>query len=230
MIYSIICSRKDKRPVNFDNLLKYFIEANIHCVVAYDQEGVFQGYNNTLNNLHEAFNVKDDDIIILCHDDIQIFSDRDQFVKTLTDSLASDSVGFVGPAGTTLLGTNAMWWDPHLRQQGYHRGFVFQGSDVNKLTPNYFGPHGNVVVLDGLFLAAKKKTIDKIGGLGKPKEFPNGWDYYDLFYTMTAYEKGFTNKTVPIILTHYSDGVMRPTWDENRKEFRKMFRLPTRCM
>ena len=116
MIYSIICSRKDKRPVNFDNLLKYFIDANIHCVVAYDQEGVFQGYNDTLNNLHEAFNVKDDDIIILCHDDIQIFSDRDQFVKTLTDSLAPENVGFVGPVGTTLLGTNAMWWDPHLRK------------------------------------------------------------------------------------------------------------------
>ena len=229
MIYSIICSRIDKRPVNFDNLLKYFIDANIHCVVAYDQEGVFQGYSNTLNTLHEAFNVQDDDIIILCHDDIQIFSDRDQFVKTLTDSLAPENVGFVGPAGTTLLGTNAMWWDPNLRQQGYHRGFVFQGSDINKLTPNYFGHQGNVVVLDGLFLAAKKRTIDKIGGLGKPKEFPNGWDYYDLFYTLTAFEKGLTNKTVPIILTHYSDGLMRPTWDENRKEFRKLFRLPTRC-
>jgi len=227
MIYSIICSRKDKRPVNFDNLLKYFIDAKIHCVVAYDQEGIFQGYHNTLKSLPD---VKDDDIIILCHDDIQIFSDRDQFVQILTDELAKPDVGFVGPVGTTTLGTNAMWWDPHLRQQGLHRGFVFQGSDLNKLTPNYFGPQGNVVVLDGLLLAAKKKTIDGIGGLGKPKEFPNGWDYYDLFYTLSAYEKGFTNKTVPIMLTHYSNGQMRPTWDENRKEFRKMFRLPVRCV
>jgi hypothetical protein len=224
MIYSIICSRKDKPPVNFNLLLDYFKKAGIECVVAYDQEGVFQGYDNTIKSL----NAKDDDIIILCHDDIQIFSDRDQFVKILTDELARPDVGFVGVAGTTYLGTNAMWWDQNLRQQGFHRGFVFQGSDIKKLTPNYFGHHGNVVVLDGLFLAAKKRTLD-IVGTQKPKEFPNGWDYYDLFYTLTAYERGFNNKTVPIILTHYSDGLMRPTWDENRKEFRKMFRLPVRC-
>lgn len=224
MIYSIICSRKDKRPVNFDNLLKYFIDAKIHCVVAYDQEGIFQGYHNTLKSL----NAKDDDIIILCHDDIQIFSDRDQFINILTEELSKPDVGFVGPAGTTYLGPNAVWWDHILRQQNYHRGFVFQGSDPKKLNPNHFGPHGNVVVLDGLFLAAKKRTLDVVG-IQKPKEFPNGWDYYDLFYTLTAYERGFTNRTVPIILTHYSDGVMRPTWDENRKEFRKMFRLPARC-
>lgn len=224
MIYSIICSRKDKEPINFKNLLKYFKDANIDCRVAYDQEGVFQGYHKTVKEL----NAKDDDIIILCHDDIQIFSDRDQFLDILTESLVPQDVGFVGPVGTTLLGTNAMWWDPHLRQQGYHRGFVFQGSNIKKLNPNYFGHHGNVVVLDGLFLAARKSTLDVVG-LNKPEEFPNGWDYYDLFYTLTAYERGFTNKTIPIILTHYSDGVMRPTWDENRKEFRKLFRLPVRC-
>ena len=224
MIYSIICSRKDKEPINFRNLLKYFKDANIDCRVAYDQEGIFQGYNNTVKSL----NAKDDDIIILFHDDIQIFIDRDQFVNILTESLVPQDVGFVGPVGTTLLGTNAMWWDPHLRQQGYHRGFVFQGSNIKKLNPNYFGHHGNVVVLDGLFLAARKSTLDVVG-LNKPEEFPNGWDYYDLFYTLTAYERGFTNKTIPIILTHYSDGVMRPTWDENRKEFRKLFRLPARC-
>lgn len=224
MIYSIICSRKDKPPVNFNNLLKYFKDANVECRVAYDQEGIFQGYQKTVKEL----NANDDDIIILCHDDIQIFSDRDQFVNTLQDELNKANVGFVGVAGTTNLTTNAMWWDPNLRQQGYHRGFVFQGDNPRNLSPNYFGPHGNVVVLDGLFLATKKRVLDVIG-MEKPKEYPNGWDFYDLYYTLTAYERGFTNKTVPIILTHYSDGFMRPTWDENRKEFRKMFRLPVRC-
>lgn len=224
MIYSIICSRKDSPPVNFNNLLKYFKEANVDCRVAYDQEGIFQGYHNTIKSL----NAKDDDIIILCHDDIQIFSDRDQFVNILQEELQKPTVGFVGVAGTTNLSTNAMWWDPNLRQQRYHRGFVFQGNNPRNLTPNYFGPHGNVVVLDGLFLATTKKVLDVIG-IEKPKEYPNGWDFYDLHYTLTAFERGFTNKTVPIILTHYSDGFMRPTWDENRKEFRKLFRLPVRC-
>ena len=224
MLHSIICSRKDKAPLGFTNLLNYFKSANVNTHVAYDQEGIFQGYTKAF----EEINPDPLDIVILCHDDIRIFSDRDQFTSILTQALSDPKVAFVGPAGTTLLGTNAMWWDLHNRQQGYHRGFVFQGSNWHDLKPNYFGPQGNVVVLDGLFLAARAETLKAIG-LQKPKEYPNGWDFYDLHYTLTAYEKGYFNRTVPIMLTHYSDGMMRPTWDENRKEFRKLFRLPVRC-
>jgi hypothetical protein len=224
MIYCIICSRKEKQPLNFNSLLDYYRKAGVDVRVAYDQEGIFQGYSKTFAEI----NPNPQDIVILCHDDVQIFSDRDQFVDILTNALSDPKVAFVGPAGTTMLGTNAMWWDLHLRQTGYHRGFVFQGSARHDLKPNYFGPHGNVVVLDGLFLAARAETLRAIS-LDKPKEYPNGWDFYDLHYTLTAYEKGYFNRTVPIMLTHYSDGRMRPTWDENRKEFRKLFRLPVRC-
>jgi hypothetical protein len=191
----------------------------------YDQLGIFQGYDSAVNSL----NLKADDIVILCHDDIQILQNRSDFHEILQSALDKPLTGFVGVAGTTELGTNAMWWDPNRRAQGKHSGFVFQGQDYYSMTPNYFGPHRNCVVLDGLFLAAKYSTIQLIGGLAKPAQFPNGWDYYDLYYTLTAYEKGLENRTIPLIMTHYSDGMMRPTWDQNRKEFLKMFRLPVSC-
>jgi hypothetical protein len=96
------------------------------------------------------------------------------------------------------------------------------------MTPNYFGPCRNVVVLDGLFIAAKKKTLDLIG-LKKPKEFSQNWDFYDLYYTLKAYEMGFFNKTVPVLILHNSDGHTRESWEINRRAFIKMFRLPVKC-
>ena len=224
MIYSIICSRRDRPPINFNKVLTYFQRAGIKWHVEYDPPGIFEGYEKALSKLE----LDQNDIVILCHDDIQIFNDPLDFSALLTKELSNTSVGFVGPAGTTYLDNNAVWWDAANRSKGLHRGFVFQGSDPNTMTPNYFGPHGNVVVLDGLFLAARKFTLDLVG-IKKPGAFKNGWDFYDLVYTVTAYEEGLFNKTIPIILTHYSNGEMRSTWNENRIEFMKMFRFPIRC-
>ena len=225
-IYTFICSRYDRPPVNFGKLVN-FMNTVGEIRILYDQIGIFNGYENGLESFGDA--IKSDDIVVLCHDDIQIFTSPLDFKLILEEELSRPNTGFVGVAGTTHLGKNAMWWDPEKRLKGLHKGFVFQGHDIYNLSPNYFGAHGNVVCLDGLFLACKKSTIDLIGGLGKPGQFKNGWDFYDIFYTISAYEKGLFNRTVPILLTHYSDGMMRPTWDENRKEFCKMFRLPIVC-
>lgn len=227
MIHTVICSRKDKPPKNFKGLLNFFERLDDSVTVAYDQEGIFQGYSNTVKNLPNA---RKNDIVILCHDDIQIFNDLDDFRDLLYDELlfTDEKVGFVGVAGAKLLQPQAVWWDPKLRAEGKLRGFVFQGSDPKTMVPNYFGPHGPVVVLDGLFLAARKEVLDHIG-LDKPADFDNGWDFYDLEYTLKAYELGYTNKTIPVLLTHYSDGIPRDTWEKNRRCFIKKHRLPVSC-
>jgi len=224
MIYAIICSRTTKPSKTLPKLLSYLIEANIKYHVSYDANSMFEGYQTGLDTLNPGR----EDIVIMCHDDIEVLSDRVVFKRTLEEALAKKSVGFVGPAGTTYLGSDAIWWDINRRATGLHSGFVFQGDDHNTMTPNYFGPCRNVVVIDGLFLAARRETLDQIG-LGKPKEFPTNWDFYDLYYTLSAYEQGFTNKTVPIVVLHNSNGYMRETWDANRQAFRKMFRLPVGC-
>ena len=224
MIYAIICSRRDKPTKSLPKLVNYLAKANILYHISYDAESMFKGYEDGL----KALTPDPEDIVILCHDDIEILSDRDDFTETLTKSLSDQKVGFVGPAGTTYLATDAVWWDMGRRQQGLHSGFVFQGHDHKTMTPNYFGPCRNVVVLDGLFLASRKSTLDQVG-LQKPKEFPTNWDFYDLYYTLTAYEQGFVNKAIPVLILHNSDGMMRDTWDQNRKAFQRMFRLPIWC-
>jgi hypothetical protein len=224
MIYSVICSRSNKPNNTLPKLLSYFNRNNIKYWVSYDANSMFEGYKLGI----EKLNPSPDDIVILCHDDIEILSEGSVFKEILTTELISGDVGFVGPAGTTHLGADAVWWDMTRRQQGLHSGFVFQGHDYKTMTPNYFGPCRNVVVLDGLFLAARKSTLDKIG-LNKPKEFPTNWDFYDLYYTLTAYEMGLTNKAIPIVILHNSNGYMRETWEANRLGFKKIFRLPVRC-
>lgn len=224
MIYTIICSRKDKVNKSLSNLISYLTRADIKYYIAYDQESIFKGYELGLEELKP----NPEDIIILCHDDIELLSDVEDFKQTLVSSLADPKIGFVGPAGTTDLGIDATWWHQTRRSQGLHSGFVFQGSNRETMIPNYFGPCRNVVVLDGCFIAARKSTLDLVE-IKKPKSFPTNWDFYDLYYTMRAYELGFTNRTIAILILHNSDGEMRPTWDENRKAFRNMFRLPVRC-
>lgn len=225
MIYSIICSRRDKPTKELDKLIYYFTSLNIKYHISYDAESVFQGYKEGIDKLNPGKN----EFVILCHDDIEILSDRDDFRNIIKEYLFNPKIAFIGPAGTTFLGQDAVWWELNRRQQGFHSGFVFQGKDTLTMTPNYFGPCGNVVVLDGLFLAARREMLDLIG-LDKPKQFPTNWDFYDLYYTLSAYEKGYFNKTVPILIRHVSNGEMRQTWDENRKAFQRMFSLPVRCV
>ena len=226
MIYAIICSRKKDNRNNLKNILEYFTKAEVKYHVSYDAESIFKGYREGL----EALKPEDNDIIILCHDDIEIISDRDSFKSVLENSLAPKKVAFVGVAGTTHLAKDAVWWDLNRRQQGLHRGFVFQGENNETMTPNYFGPAGTVVALDGCFIATKKYILDDIG-IDQPDSFEGKWDFYDLLFTVTAYNKGYFNKAVPVVIRHNSRGelVGRDSWFKNRGAFMRMFNLPIIC-
>jgi len=193
------------------------------CCISYEAPSMFSGYQNAFDVLKPS----DEDIVVMCHDDIEILSDGNEYKKLLEESLSDPQVGFVGVAGTTYLDRDAVWWEPNRRARGLHSGFVFQGEETRHMVLNWFGPWRNVVVLDGCFMAAKARTMKRVG-FDKPQQFPGNWDFYDLHYTMTAFDMGCVNKTLPIILLHNSSGniVGRESWQANRMEFMKMHRLP----
>ena len=166
----------------------------------------------------------------MCHDDIEILNDPKEFVKILRKSLSDPKVGIVGAAGTTHLTKSGVWWERDIWQQKGHRGTVFHGKDKWEMETTYYGPPGNVVVCDGLFLAARISTLWEIG-LTKPKTYKGEWDFYDLTYCMRAYEKGYINQVGPILLRHESSGDLagRDSWHENRKKFLSLFRTPVKC-
>jgi GT2 family glycosyltransferase len=209
-----------------ERLENYLSRHQMPCSIAYDAPSMFSGYRDAFDVLKPS----DDDIVVMCHDDIEILSDGNEYKKLLEEYLSEPNVGFVGVAGTTYLDKDAVWWEQTRRARGLHSGFVFQGTGMRNMVPNWFGPWRNVVVLDGCFMAARAGTMRRVG-FDQPEQFPGNWDFYDLHYTMTAFHMGYVNKTLPIIIVHNSPGNIagRESWQANRIEFIKMHRLPAWC-
>ena len=212
-----ICSRKEKESLCLDSIRGYAKSCpptmDLRVKVAYDAPSIYEGHKS--NILPESPN--DNDIIVMCHDDIEILSHHEHFYHFLQLALKR-GVGFIGVAGATLFDTNGAWW--HSRNVGAARGFVYQGKDNVFRTPNYFGPQGQVAVLDGCFLACSYATLKSVG-IEKPTYLTSDWDFYDIHMTSRAHFMGYSNFTVPIIIRHESNGEMRQGWYTSRNEFMK---------
>lgn len=192
---------------------------DIDLRVYYDATSIYEGHKDNLKN------ALPNDICVLLHDDVEILSSKEEFLRLIKLCRFSNT-GFVGVAGAANLREDATWWNSRLHDES--RGFVFQGSANTRMTPNYFGQSGQVVVLDGCFLACTKGNLDMIG-LDKPKYLTSDWDFYDLALTMKAYMMGLTNYVVPILIRHVSSGRMRDGWYASRNEFVREYKQYLPC-
>ena len=215
-IYALICTRTKALSPTTQKLTSYLSRANIKVKLIVGAKSIYSGYSNTIKKI----NPNPNDIIILCYDDIEILSNPESFKEILIRETLKQDTGFIGVAGTTKLSNSAVWWDQDLWRQQFHRGFVLHGKDTKNAAPTYYGAYDQVVVLDGLFLAASAKTINKVG-LNKPDIFEGDWDFYDIHYTYKAHKLKLKNKTAPIFILHNSLGelVGRDSWHKNRQAF-----------
>lgn len=189
------------------------------------KNSIFDAYDSAV----ETIILEDTDIVIFCHDDIEIIMDPQQFVNVLVNASRRNKSGFFGAAGTQFLSPDAVWWNNHYWQQGKHRGLVLHGEDIRSAQYTYYGNPGRVVCLDGLFLAAQGKFLKQIN-LKKPEYFEGDWDFYDIYYTIQAHQKGFYNTVEPIFLIHRSIGELagRESWHKNKHQFIQHHALPIR--
>ena len=223
-IYAVICTRSaDKYTKTTEKLLKYYSEAGIKVVLLANQSSIFSAYTLALKKIKPG----PEDIVIFCHDDIVIRDSESEFVQMLQDELHDNSVGFVGPAGTTYLTRNAVWWNQDIWRMGGHRGCVYHLNGQGREYKTFYGDPGPVVVLDGLFLAAKGRTLQEID-FERPEYFEGLWDFYDIHYTTQAHLKGFTNKAIKMNILHNSAGELagRESWHRNREAFIANTELP----
>ena len=193
--YAFICTRSGVLSDTTKELVSYLSSIDAQVNVLVGEKSIFSAYDKAVQKIA----ADPSDIIILCHDDIKITTHPTLFKYILENKLKQNDTGFVGVAGTTILGTTGVWWDKDLWQQQKHTGFVLHGNDLKSADGTFFGNYGRAVVLDGLFLAATSKTLKTIG-LAKPKRFIGDWDFYDILYTFKAHNKGLKNYTVPIVL------------------------------
>jgi len=218
--YSLICTREENLTSTTTNLLEYFKSCDIKTKVLINQKSIFEAYDKGIDEVGAEL----DDIIILCHDDIEILTRPSVFTQVLKEKLSKITTGFVGMAGAKNFGETAIWWDKQCWRNGLLSGYVYHGEDIISMYPTYFGDLGEVVVLDGVFLAATKRTLRSIQ-VTQPRGFNGKWDFYDIFYTFQAHKKGKKNYTIPIQIRHESKGEIagRDSWHQNREAFISLF-------
>ena len=184
-------------------VFEYLTSAGWEVCPVVGASSIFEAFSNTIKEK----DIRANDKIILCHDDIKIISNPQHFTE---------------------LNSNAIWWEgasnPHPESRDKLSGMVIHGSTQKEYYYTYFGPLRKVAVLDGVFLATKGSVLHSIQ-TKKPKSFKGDWDFYDLFYTTQATLKNLNNYTVPIQIAHesYGNTAGKESWHQNRASFQEMY-------
>ena len=204
-----------KTPSISKTLVNFFDEAGWETYVMDGCSSIFEAYENGI----KESNVKSDDYVIMCHDDIHILTNSIDFNSIIEGFLQKKKIGFLGVAGTRILKESCVWWEGMDRfQPGHLAGIVHHGTSVMDMVATYYGPTGRVVAMDGVFLACLGRTLLNLK-IKQPDMFPGGWDFYDLYYTLQAHFGGLENYVVPIHLIHLSIGEIngKESWYLNRE-------------
>ena len=208
----IIPSKTENIP---QPLSEYFEEAGWKVAVMAGCKSIFEAYDTAI----KKHDIKSNDTVILCHDDISILTNKSAFNEIIEKSLQENNIGFLGIAGTRILRESCVWWEGlGDYSSGHLAGMVYHGTNYMDMQETYYGPTGEVVVMDGVFLVCKGETLHKIN-TKKPTYFSGDWDFYDISYTLQAYFKGLKNKVVPIQIFHKSMGDTnnKASWHLNRQ-------------
>jgi len=209
---AVIPSKTKNIPSQLSNYLK---EAGWTVAVMAGCKSIFEAYTNAITE----YNIKSEDSVIMCHDDISILTNKSTFNEIIEENLKERSVGFLGIAGTRILRNSCVWWEGlGDYASGHLAGMVYHGSTYKDMQETYYGPTGEVVALDGVFLACKGRTLFQIS-TKKPSYFSGDWDFYDIYYTLQAHTKGLRNYAIPIQIFHRSRGETsgKSSWHANRE-------------
>ena len=134
-IYSLTCTRSGDLSETTSNLLEYFKKCNITSKVLTDENSIFEAYSNGI----ESINGNLEDIVILCHDDIEILTSPEVFTQLLKEKLSINDTGFIGIAGTRRFAKSAVWWDMEEWKAGSHSGYVFHGKSLKSMDATFLG-------------------------------------------------------------------------------------------
>lgn len=158
-------------------------------------------------------NIDEYDTIIFAHDDVTI-EDRLLFKKVAAGLVKHDIIGLAG--GKNLKLDHPALWHLMCDQQSWSGAVAhpFEGGD--KILVTTFGPSPQrCLLLDGLFLAVRVKSLKDSPKVKFDEEIPCIAHFYDLDFCLTANENGFKLSTWPIWAMHNSPGLT-----EYSEEFR----------
>ena len=214
--YSLICSKDNNYKPTTIHLFNYLSDVGVQVKNLIGKPSIFHAYKEGF----EKIKCKPDDVVILCHDDIEIMTPKHNFIDIMNKCHTIPDCGFIGVGGTKVLEEPCIWWNWEKPQN--LSGGIYHGSLMSRYWTN-FGPFGQVVALDGVFLACKASVLMSMK-LDKPESFSGNWDFYDIYYTFQAHLNNFKNHTVQLTLRHESSGQPRESWNANRTAFIEMYK------
>jgi predicted O-linked N-acetylglucosamine transferase (SPINDLY family)/molybdenum cofactor biosynthesis enzyme MoaA len=166
-------------------------------------------YYENKRGLSEVFNeavamAPDNALVIFAHDDIWL--DQHAFVHTIQEGLAAYDV--IGVAGTArMLPKQPAWLFTDLaftwEQSAFLRGKVAHGQHPFGLNTYFGAEKGDCVLMDGVLMAAYKRTLTQANVRHDPQF---DFEFYDLDFCRTASQAGLKLGIWPINLTHQSMG------------------------
>jgi hypothetical protein len=181
-----------------------------------DEKIVFKEDNK--ESLHKVYNKAIDfaiqenvENLVLVHDDVILENYSEHKLNNLFKKF-----DIIGCAGTTevKLDPPALWhiMGGGLGSKNLH-GAVAHGDKKEKhMTP--FGTYPKrVVLIDGVFIAIKRKVFSKIRF---DEKCPAKWHFYDLDYSMQCHKAGFKVGVGDILITHNSPGLTSFTEEFNK--------------
>jgi len=173
---------------------------------------------NNKKSLHKIYNEAIDfalqenvEHLVLVHDDVILENFSEQRLERLFKKF-----DIVGCAGTTevKLQTPALW---HIMGGGFNSGNLFgavaHGTQDDKHMTSFGSYPKRVVLLDGVFLAIKKKVFEQTRF---DEDCPAKWHFYDLDYSMQCHKSGSKLGVGDILVTHNSPGLTSFTEEFNQ--------------
>lgn len=195
-------------------------DARLSAHIAFENSrGLSEVFNDRINQADK------DATLVFIHDDVWI--DEANFTDVVQKGLEQfDVIGIAG--NKRILPNQPAWafidtqftWDDKANLSGQiaHSKNAFGTVEVFGEAP------AACELLDGVFLAAKKSSLDK-ANVSFDKQFD--FHFYDLDFCRTARQAGLTLGTWLIQLTHQSDGAFgTPQWREKHQKYINKWETP----
>ena len=185
------------------------LPAACEFIVVHDARSLAEGFNRILD-------AGRGEVVVLCHDDIEILSPR--LDLRLADALSQADI--VGVAGSDRAGGPAVLWTGHPHVHGW---VSYPRSGEVEVAPLSFrkGLLGGMQTLDGVFMAMSAATASR---LRFDDQTFDGFHFYDLDFSYRAHVAGLRLAvSTDILLLHASEGRFEDDWKRYAQRFLDKF-------
>ena len=201
-------STRNNNQTYIDYLIKTSGLKNVEVI-----QKINNGEKSLSQTYNEILNESNNDIVVLCHDDIEF--DTKDWGKRILKHFEKSDFGILGVAGTTEVPDSGMWWQDKRKMIG----IVNHKHDGKKWESKYSRSWGDEInegcFVDGLFIALNKKRIKE-----NFDESVKGFHFYDVYFSVKNFLKGVKIGVIfNVRLTHLSIGQTNDSWEDNRKQF-----------